>query len=83
MIDRPYTNVQQERLAALAENDYRYTTPLRGAVHQGVILSISESEVVVQLTETKRDEIVPSEHLESLNNAYRARASLHLEGIRS
>jgi small subunit ribosomal protein S1 len=64
------TNLKQ-RLAALIKDDYDYTRPRRGEVHEAVILSISENEMIVDLG-TKRDGIVPRKDLESLDDAYRA-----------
>jgi len=64
------TNLKQ-RLAALIKGDYDYTRPQHGEVHEAVILSISENEMIVDLG-TKRDGIVPRQDLESLDDAYRA-----------
>jgi small subunit ribosomal protein S1 len=64
------TNLKQ-RLAALIKGDYDYTRPRRGEVHEAVILSTSENEMIVDLG-TKRDGIVPRRDLESLDDAYRA-----------
>jgi len=61
----------KQRLAALIKGDYDYTRPRRGEVHEAVILSISENEMIVDLG-TKRDGIVPRKDLESLDDAYRA-----------
>jgi small subunit ribosomal protein S1 len=63
--------LQQRQLAALLESDYDYTRPRRGEVHEAVILSIRENEMIVDLG-TKRDGIVPHKDLESLDDTYRA-----------
>jgi small subunit ribosomal protein S1 len=65
------TDLQQQQLAALIENDYDYTRPRRGEFHEAVILSITEKDVLVALG-AKRDGIVPRKDLESLDAAYRA-----------
>ena len=63
--------MQQRQLAALFESEYDYTRPRRGEVHEAVILSITEKDVIVDLG-AKRDGIVPRKDLESLDDAYRA-----------
>jgi small subunit ribosomal protein S1 len=63
--------LQQRQLAALFESEYDYTRPRRGEVHEAVILSITEKDVIVDLG-AKRDGIVPRKDLESLDDAYRA-----------
>ena len=63
--------MQQRQLAALLESDYDYTRPRRGEVHEAVILSITEKDVLVDLG-AKRDGVVPRKDLESLGDAYRA-----------
>jgi len=63
--------LQQRQLAALFESEYDYTRPRRGEVHEAVILSITEKDVLVALG-AKRDGIVPRKDLESLDDAYRA-----------
>ena len=63
--------MQQRQLAALLESEYDYTRPRRGEVHEAIILSITEKDVLVALG-AKRDGIVPLKDLESLDDAYRA-----------
>jgi small subunit ribosomal protein S1 len=63
--------LQQRILAALIESEYDYTRPRRGEVHEAVILSITEKDVIVDLG-AKRDGIVPRKDLESLDDAFRA-----------
>ena len=63
--------MQQRQLAALFESEYDYTRPRRGEVHEAVILSITEKDVIVDLG-AKRDGIVPRKDLELLDDAYRA-----------
>jgi small subunit ribosomal protein S1 len=64
-------DLQQRQLAELLESEYDYTRPRRGEVHQAVILSITEKDVIVDLG-AKRDGIIPHKDLESLDDAYRA-----------
>jgi small subunit ribosomal protein S1 len=62
---------QQQQLAALLESEYDYIRPRRGEVHEAIILSITEKDVIVDL-DAKRDGIVPRKDLESLDDAFRA-----------
>jgi small subunit ribosomal protein S1 len=62
---------QEQRFAALLEDDYDYKRPRRGQLRQAIVLSIGENEVIVDLG-CKRDGIVPRTDLEMLDNAYRA-----------
>jgi small subunit ribosomal protein S1 len=61
--------LQQRQLVALLESEYDYTRPRRGEVHEAVILSITEKDVIVDLG-AKRDGIVPRKDLESLDDAF-------------
>jgi small subunit ribosomal protein S1 len=65
------TDLQQPQLAALFEGEYDYTRPRRGEVHEAVILSITEKDIMVALG-AKRDGIVLRKDLESLDDGYRA-----------
>lgn len=61
----------KEQLATLIEeDDYEYTRPRRGQVYEADILSITESDVIVDLG-TKRDGIVPPKDLGFLEDEYR------------
>ena len=61
----------KQRLATLIKNDYDYTRPRRGAIHEAVILSVGEHDIVVDLG-AKRDGIAPPKDLELLDEEYRA-----------
>jgi small subunit ribosomal protein S1 len=63
-------DVQQERLAALIENDYDYRRLRRGEICEATILSVEESQVIVDLG-VKRDGVVPPRDLELLDDEYR------------
>jgi small subunit ribosomal protein S1 len=65
------TDLQQRQLAALVESDYDYKRPRRGEVHEAVILSIGENDMVVDLG-AKRDGVVPPKDLDLLDDEYRA-----------
>ena len=65
------TDVQQQQMAALLEDDYDFTRPRRGDVREAVILSIGDNDMVVDLG-SKRDGIVPPKDLELLDDTYRA-----------
>jgi small subunit ribosomal protein S1 len=65
------TDLQQRQLAALVESDYDYKRPRRGEVHEAVILSIGENDMVVDLG-AKRDGVVPPKDLDFLDDEYRA-----------
>jgi small subunit ribosomal protein S1 len=60
----------KEKLATLIEDGYDYTRPRRGQVYEADILSITESDVIVDLG-AKRDGIVPPKDLGFLNDEYR------------
>lgn len=60
----------KEQLATLIEDDYDYTRPRRGQVYEADILSITESDVIVDLG-AKRDGIVPPKDLGFLDDGYR------------
>jgi small subunit ribosomal protein S1 len=64
------TPKSKEQLATLIEDDYEYTRPRRGQVYEADILSITESDVIVDLG-TKRDGIVPPKDLGFLDDEYR------------
>jgi small subunit ribosomal protein S1 len=58
------------RLATLIDSgDYDYTRPRRGEVREGVILSIGENDMVVDVG-AKRDGIVPPKDLELVDEEY-------------
>lgn len=61
---------QQQRFAALLENDYDYERPRRGQICSATVLSVDENQVIVDLG-CKRDGIVPRTDLERLDDAYR------------
>ena len=60
----------EEQLATLIEDDYEHTRPRRGQVYEADILSITESDVIVDLG-AKRDGIVPPKDLGFLDDEYR------------
>jgi len=66
-----HTDLQRRQLAALVESDYDYKRPRRGEVHEAVILSIGENDMVVDLG-AKRDGVVPPKDLDFLDDEYRA-----------
>ena len=49
MMGGQLTDWQRSRFAALLESDYDYTRPRRGQVRQGIVLSVSEDGVIVDL----------------------------------
>jgi len=63
-------DLQQQKLAMWVNTVYDYHRPRPGEVHEAVILSIGEDEVIVHIAETKRDGMVPPRDLESLDDAY-------------
>jgi small subunit ribosomal protein S1 len=65
----------QEWFAALIESDYDYRRLRRGEIREATVLSISQSQVIVDLG-VKRDGIVPSRDLALLDDEYRD--SLHV-----
>jgi small subunit ribosomal protein S1 len=69
-MDQKHIDWQQRRFSTLIESDYDYTRPRRGQVRQAVVLSVSDSDVIVDLG-VKRDGIVPRRDLELLDDAYR------------
>jgi small subunit ribosomal protein S1 len=64
-------DLQQQRLATWINTIYDYHRPRPGEVHEAVVLSLGEDQVIVHIAETKRDGMVPSKDLESLDDAYR------------
>jgi len=72
-------DLQQQRLATWVNTVYDYHRPRPGEVHEAVVLSIGEDEVIVHIAETKRDGMVPERDLRSLDDAYRETLK---EGIR-
>jgi small subunit ribosomal protein S1 len=70
---------QQQMLATWVNTVYDYHRPRPGEVHEAVVLSIGEDEVIVHIAETKRDGMVPQRDLQSLDDAYRETLE---EGIR-
>ena len=63
-------DAQQGQLAALIESDYDYKRLRRGEIREATILSVEESQVIVDLG-VKRDGIVPPRDLELLDDEYR------------
>lgn len=61
----------EQEFSELIEGDYDYERPQRGEVREGVILSIGESDMVVDMG-GKRDGIVQAQDLERLDEEYRA-----------
>jgi small subunit ribosomal protein S1 len=59
-----------EQFAALIESDYAYRRLRRGEVREATVLSISESQVIVDLG-VKRDGLVPPKDLALLDDEYR------------
>lgn len=61
---------QQQLFSALLESEYDYTQPRRREIRQATIISIGESQVIVDLG-AKRDGIVASRDLDLLSEEYR------------
>jgi small subunit ribosomal protein S1 len=61
----------QQRFSTLIEEDYDYSRPSRGQVSYGIILSVGENEILVDLG-GKRDGVVPRTDLELLDDECRA-----------
>lgn len=60
----------REKLATLLQtDDYDYTRPRRGEVRKGVILSISDNDMVVDIG-AKRDGIIPPKDIDLLDEEY-------------
>lgn len=60
-------------MATWLDSTHDYSRPRPGEVREAVILSIDEDEVIVHLAEAKRDGLVPSADLNSLDDGYRGR----------
>ena len=60
-------------MATWLDSTHDYSRPRPGEVREAVILSIDEDEVIVHLAEAKRDGLVPSVDLNSLDDGYRGR----------
>jgi len=65
--DRP----QHERLEVLISGKYAYAPPRRREIREATIVVIDGEQVIVDLG-AKRDGIVPSRDLESLDDEYRS-----------
>jgi small subunit ribosomal protein S1 len=65
------SDLQQQRLATWVSTVYDYRRPRPGEVHEAVVLSIAEDEVIVHIAETKRDGMVPPRDLQALDDTYR------------
>jgi small subunit ribosomal protein S1 len=70
MKEQQASNLRQKLAALLMTDDYDFTRPRRGEVRKGVILSISENDMVVDMG-TKRDGIIPPKDLDLLEDEYR------------
>ena len=57
---------QHERLEALISGEYAYAPPRRREMREATIVAIDEAQVIVDLG-TKRDGIVPSRDLDTLD----------------
>ncbi|MBC7237838.1 MAG: S1 RNA-binding domain-containing protein, partial [Chloroflexi bacterium] len=58
-----------KRLTEFIKGDYDYTMPKRGDIIEGVILSITDHDIVVDLG-TKRDGVIPAKDLALVDEEY-------------
>ena len=69
MNEQREVNLREKLATLLQTDDYDYTRPRRGEVRKGVILSISDNDMVVDIG-TKRDGIIPPKDIDLLDQEY-------------